>query len=289
MADGLRSPRSLSRRRFLSLTAAATAASASTVPGRRASAQARTPRPGGTLISAKTTEAPSLEPILEQALGRIRLDPIFYNRARRVGDGREARAGPGRVVDDERRRQDVDLQAPPRRQVPQRPRVRGRRRQVQLRAGPRPQGELGRARLPLGHRRHGDPGQVHAPDPHQAAERVAPRRHGGRLVVDHPEGGRRGEGRPPPDRRRDRARSSSRSGCPRATSRRGRTPTTGTRGSRTSTPSSSRSSRTRRTSSPSSARATSTTRSSRTTRTTSWSRTTSGSPPSARRGSASTW
>ena len=80
MADGLRSPRSLSRRRFLSLTAAATAVSASTVSGRRVSAQGRTPRPGGTLISAKTTEAPSLEPVLEQALGRIRLDPIFYNR-----------------------------------------------------------------------------------------------------------------------------------------------------------------------------------------------------------------
>ena len=56
------------------------AATASTVSGRRASAQGRTPRPGGTLISAKTTEAPSLEPVLEQALGRIRLDPIFYNR-----------------------------------------------------------------------------------------------------------------------------------------------------------------------------------------------------------------
>ena len=80
MADGPRSPRSLSRRRFLSLTAAATAVTASTVPGRRSSAQGQTPRPGGTLISAKTTEAPSLEPILDQALSRIRLDPIFYNR-----------------------------------------------------------------------------------------------------------------------------------------------------------------------------------------------------------------
>ena len=65
----------LSRRRFLALTAAVAAASAT-----RASAQARPPRMGGTFVSAKTTEAPSLEPILEQALGRIRLDPIFYNR-----------------------------------------------------------------------------------------------------------------------------------------------------------------------------------------------------------------
>jgi peptide/nickel transport system substrate-binding protein len=67
----------LSRRRFLSLTAAATAVTAS---ARRARAQARTPRPGGTLISAKTTEAPSLEPQLDQSLGQQRLNPLFYNR-----------------------------------------------------------------------------------------------------------------------------------------------------------------------------------------------------------------
>ena len=77
MADGFRPHSQISRRRFLSLTAAATAASATS---RRVAAQARPPRLGGTFISAKTTEAPSLEPVLEQALGRIRLDPIFYNR-----------------------------------------------------------------------------------------------------------------------------------------------------------------------------------------------------------------
>ena len=98
------------------------------------------PGPGGTLISAKTTEAPSLEPVLEQALGRIRLDPHLLQPPRRVVGRRQAGAVPGGVVDDERRREDLDLQAAPRRQVPQRPRVRGRRRQVQLRAHPRPQG-----------------------------------------------------------------------------------------------------------------------------------------------------
>jgi peptide/nickel transport system substrate-binding protein len=77
MDEGPRSPRQLSRRRFLSLTAAATAVTAS---ARRARAQARTPRPGGTLISAKTTEAPSLEPQLDQSLGQQRLNPLFYNR-----------------------------------------------------------------------------------------------------------------------------------------------------------------------------------------------------------------
>ncbi len=70
MRESIRS--TMSRRRFLSI-AAATAASA-----RLAAAQPR--RTGGTFISAKTTEAPSLDPILEQALSRHRLDPLFYNR-----------------------------------------------------------------------------------------------------------------------------------------------------------------------------------------------------------------
>ena len=77
MADGPRPYSQISRRRFLSLSAAATAAATT---ARRAGAQARPPRPGGTLISAKTTEAPSLDPILDQSLGRQRIDPLFYNR-----------------------------------------------------------------------------------------------------------------------------------------------------------------------------------------------------------------
>ena len=90
-------------------------------------------------------------------------------------------------------------------------------------------------------------------DPHQGAERLAPGRHGGRLVVDRPAGRRREAAATCAGPRSGPGRSSSRSGCRRATSRRGRTPTTGTRASRTSTPSRSRSSPTRRTSSPSSA------------------------------------
>src|SRR6266566_1340179 len=37
-------------------------------------------QPRRTFISAKTTEAPSLDPIMEQALSRQRIDPLFYNR-----------------------------------------------------------------------------------------------------------------------------------------------------------------------------------------------------------------
>src|SRR5215510_12458979 len=66
----------MSRRQFLALAAAggATAASA------RLTGAQPPRRTGGTFISAKTTEAPSLDPIMEQALSRHRLDPLFYNR-----------------------------------------------------------------------------------------------------------------------------------------------------------------------------------------------------------------
>jgi len=73
----------VTRRQFLSLAAAAFA-----MPTARAAAQ-QSPRTGGTFISAKTTEAPSLDTILEQALSRHRLDPLFYNRLVEWGhDGR---------------------------------------------------------------------------------------------------------------------------------------------------------------------------------------------------------
>jgi peptide/nickel transport system substrate-binding protein len=64
----------MTRRQFLSLTAATLA-----MPAIGAAAQ--TPRrTGGTFISAKTTEAPSLDTILEQAASRQRIDVLFYNR-----------------------------------------------------------------------------------------------------------------------------------------------------------------------------------------------------------------
>jgi peptide/nickel transport system substrate-binding protein len=77
----------MTRRQFLSAAAATAALSAT-----RAAAQTRQPRTGGTFISAKTTEAPSLDPILEQALSRHRLDPLFYNRL--VEWGRDGKIEP---------------------------------------------------------------------------------------------------------------------------------------------------------------------------------------------------
>src|SRR5919204_602489 len=74
----------ISRRRFLSLSASAAAAASAT----RVAAQ-----PRRTFVSAKTTEAPSLDPILEQALSRQRLDPLFYNRM--VEWGHDGRLEPG--------------------------------------------------------------------------------------------------------------------------------------------------------------------------------------------------
>ena len=64
----------ISRRQFLSLTAAALA-----MPTMGAASQPSR-RTGGTFLSAKTTEAPSLDTILEQAASRQRIDVLFYNR-----------------------------------------------------------------------------------------------------------------------------------------------------------------------------------------------------------------
>jgi peptide/nickel transport system substrate-binding protein len=66
----------LTRRQFLSL--AATAAALPALPRTATAQQPR--RTGGTFISAKTTEAPSLDTILEQAASRQRIDVLFYNR-----------------------------------------------------------------------------------------------------------------------------------------------------------------------------------------------------------------
>ena len=67
----------VTRRQFLALTAAAAA-----MPAASAWAQQPTQsrKAGGTFISAKTTEAPSLDTILEQAASRQRIDVLFYNR-----------------------------------------------------------------------------------------------------------------------------------------------------------------------------------------------------------------
>ena len=65
----------MTRRHFLSLAAAAAA-----LPAMPRVARAQQRRTGGTFISAKTTEAPSLDTILEQAASRQRIDVLFYNR-----------------------------------------------------------------------------------------------------------------------------------------------------------------------------------------------------------------
>jgi peptide/nickel transport system substrate-binding protein len=80
-----RSRSRISRRRFLTIAAAAVGSAP------RASAQSRPT--GTTFVSAKTTEAPSLDPILEQALSRQRLDPLFYNRM--VEWGHDGKLEPG--------------------------------------------------------------------------------------------------------------------------------------------------------------------------------------------------
>jgi peptide/nickel transport system substrate-binding protein len=67
----------MNRRQFLALTAAA---AAMPVAGAWAQPSPQASKTGGTFISAKTTEAPSLDTILEQAASRQRIDVLFYNR-----------------------------------------------------------------------------------------------------------------------------------------------------------------------------------------------------------------
>ena len=80
----------LTRRQFLSL--AATAAALPALPRTATAQQPR--RTGGTFISAKTTEAPSLDTILEQAASRQRIDVLFYNRLVEWGAGRPPSSPP---------------------------------------------------------------------------------------------------------------------------------------------------------------------------------------------------
>src|SRR5512136_3056031 len=49
-------------------------------------AAAQTPRPGGTLISAQTTEATGLDPQLVPALSRSRRSPLMYSQLVRFDD-----------------------------------------------------------------------------------------------------------------------------------------------------------------------------------------------------------
>ena len=262
----------LSRRQFLKLSASAAAVSATT-----ASAQTRPRRTGGTFISAKTTEAPSLDPILEQAPSRHCIDPPSTTAGRNGEPDGKLEPGLAESWTTSRGRENVDLQPPPGCQVPQRARIRRRRREIHvmsessIRRSARAAAVISRpsTRIEV----CGTSTRC-ASTPSSPARRSWPGMAGGWSSIV-PSRGDRAAGGPPADGRRAPDPSSSRSGYPRAISRHAGTRTTGTRASRTWTRSRSRSSPTRPTSSPNSGPATSTTRSSRTTRTTSWSRMTS--------------
>jgi len=75
----MRTRSGITRRQFLSASAAALAAPA-LARAAQAPANQAPRRTGGTFISAKTTEVPSLDTILEQAASRQRIDVLFYNR-----------------------------------------------------------------------------------------------------------------------------------------------------------------------------------------------------------------
>ena len=174
-------------------------------PGRRrASAQAgsshpdwipaspKPPKRGGLLTRASAWDPPVIDPRLTQSVGLYQFAGLVGSRLVRYAFpdevtrplGHEPQGRPRGVVDVDPRRARVDLQAAPGREVAQRgaaqrPRVRGRRREVL----PRGVREGGRAVLHLpGGRGHRDAGQVHRPHPPQDAQRALPAERGG---ADH--------------------------------------------------------------------------------------------------------
>jgi peptide/nickel transport system substrate-binding protein len=72
--------RDLNRRDFLTTTGLGLGALALGTPARAQTPAASTPKPGGTLISAQTTEATGLDPQLVAAFSRSRRSPMLYNQ-----------------------------------------------------------------------------------------------------------------------------------------------------------------------------------------------------------------
>ena len=164
-------------------------------------ASAQSPRPGGTFVSAQTTEATGLDPqlvpgVLAQSPLAALLQPA---RALRCRPHAAARAG--RVVGGEQGRPHLDVQAPAGREVPRRPGADLGRRQVHLRPALREvAGQVGLHRGGQGRAGGEVPGQVR----HQGAVRRPPRlarrllglhhQRGRHQEVRRPEQGRAGHG-----------------------------------------------------------------------------------------------
>ena len=144
------------------------------------------PAPGGSLISAQTTEATGLDPAARpRALAQPALAAdVQPARALRRPDDADPRAG--RVVGDEQGRPHLDLQAAPGGEVPRRPGDDHRGREVHVR--PPLREEPGQVRLHRGGQ--GRAGrQVRGEVRHQGALR-GPARRAGRLLGLHHQRGR---------------------------------------------------------------------------------------------------
>ena len=79
---------------------------------------AQTPKAGGTISSAQNNEATGLDPQLVPAFSRSRRSPLTYNQLVRFDESMTPQPELAESWAVESQRPHMDLQAPPRRQVP---------------------------------------------------------------------------------------------------------------------------------------------------------------------------
>ena len=218
---------SISRRRLLQLALATGAAA-----GVASHAQAQTPRQGGTLKMAWASSPRTLDPALTIQGDEYMITQAAYDNLTRVDE--KLQPQPMLATRWSRRRSgpDVDVQPPPGREVPPRPRAQGQRRRVHLRAHPRPEDRVPGPDRARADREGGGGRRLHGPVPDVRA-------------VRRPAGEPRPSVRPDPARRpggQDRQRavrapgpSASRSSSPASAPAWCGSPTTGTSRARTST------------------------------------------------------
>ena len=118
------------------LTGASSSRRAASPPARSRSAAARsrqTPKPGGVFISAQNNEATGLDPQLVPAFSRSRRSPLMYNQLVRFDADMTPVPELAESWEASKDGLDVDVQAPPGREVPRWPGDDVGRRQVHLR------------------------------------------------------------------------------------------------------------------------------------------------------------
>ena len=201
--DKSRSHRGIGRRTFLGGSLALGGGLAGLDLSRAHLVSAQTPKRGGTLTAAAEIDPIGLDPHNSSNFSVLPGVRPLLREPHVVRREDEHRAVPRHQLGGHERRQDLHVQAPPEREVPQRPDHDRRRREVQHRAGPRPEDGVAVDLLAeadqggQGHRSLDRPDEPRRP---LSAPRLVRRDPG---VGDHPEGHRRaGEPQDQGDRHR---------------------------------------------------------------------------------------